>query len=155
MAFLLTSPDFKDGETIPSRHLKTGDNLSPQLEWTDPPEGTRSYVLLMEDVTAAGHGHRHWAIYDIPHDRRHLAPGRSSAAHTEDLPHAVNDFGEARYDGPKPHAGEPEHSYRFRLAALDIDELPILDDTPDAATVWDQARDHIIAEAGIMGTAKA
>ncbi|MCB8839836.1 YbhB/YbcL family Raf kinase inhibitor-like protein [Aurantimonas sp. VKM B-3413] len=153
MAFLLSSPDFKDGDKIPPRHLKTGDNLSPQLEWTDPPGGTLSYVLLMEDVTTADKAHRHWAIFNIPADRRHLAPGRSSGARTEDLPHAVNDFGEPRYDGP--HPSDSEHSYRFRLAALDIAELPILEDVPDAATVWDRARDHIIAEAGIMGTAKA
>ncbi|RWO92513.1 hypothetical protein [Mesorhizobium sp.] len=43
---------------------------------------------------------RHWIVYDIGGDRRHLAEGRSSKARTEDLPHGFNDFGNLHYDGP-------------------------------------------------------
>ncbi|WP_287050157.1 hypothetical protein [Mesorhizobium sp.] len=41
---------------------RRGDNLSPFLAWSDPPPGTQSYVLVMEDTDApsqaAGRVHR-------------------------------------------------------------------------------------------------
>lgn len=151
MAFRLTSPSIDDGRQIPVRHVRDGDNLSPQLEWTDPPAGTRSFVLVMEDPDAPTPGFRHWAVFDIPATRRHLAPGRSSGARTEDLPHAFNDFGNAHYDGPQPPSGEPPHTYRFRLAALDVPKLPV-EDRPYAGDVWNAARGHILGEAELTGT---
>jgi phosphatidylethanolamine-binding protein (PEBP) family uncharacterized protein len=91
--FALTSPDFENGGIIPRLHIREAGNLSPQLDWTEPPEGTQSVVLVMEDADAPAASFRHWAVFDIPRDRRHLAPGRSSAANTENLPYAFNDFG--------------------------------------------------------------
>lgn len=150
MPFTLTSPSIENGGTIPEQQLRDGGNLSPQLDWTDPPEGTQSFVLLMEDVDAPSGTFRHWAIFDIPHGRRHLAPGRSSAAHTENLPHAVNDFGNAGYDGPQPPEGDPPHSYRFRLAALNVATLPVAD-RPSAGEVWEAALPHLLGEAELVG----
>ena len=151
MPFELTSPSIENGQTIPDKHTRDDANLSPQLDWTDPPEGTQSYVLVMEDVDAPGRTFRHWGIFDIPRDRRHLAPGRSSGARTEDLPHAVNDFGNLHYDGPQPPPGDPPHTYRFRLAALRVPNLP-LEPRPSAAEMWDMARGYILAEAELTGT---
>ena len=151
MPFALTSPSIENGQAMPAKHARDGDNLSPQLDWSDPPAGTQSFVLVMEDADAPSPNFRHWAVYDIPRDRRHLAPGRSSAAHTEDLPHAFNDFGNPRYDGPEPPAGERAHTYRFRLAALDVAKLDI-GERPYAGDVWQAARGHILAEAELTGT---
>jgi Raf kinase inhibitor-like YbhB/YbcL family protein len=151
MAFTLTSPAFKDGGSIPNRHARRGDNLSPFLEWSDPPPGTQSYMLVLEDADAPSQAFRHWAVYDIGGDRRHLAEGRSSKARTEDLPHGFNDFGNLHYDGPDPHSGDRPHTYRFRLAALGIAKLPI-GPQPDAAEMWEAARDNILGEAELTGT---
>ncbi|MFC7399838.1 YbhB/YbcL family Raf kinase inhibitor-like protein [Chelatococcus sp. GCM10030263] len=154
MAFRLTSPTIENGKPIPDRHARRGDNLSPQLDWSDPPEGTQSFLLIMEDPDAPSATFRHWAVYDIPATRQHLAPGRSSAAHTEDLPHGFNDFGNNRYDGPQPPEGDPPHTYRFRLAALGIPKLPV-DERPYAGDIWDAARDHVLAETELTGTYRA
>ncbi len=151
MAFTLTSPSIKTGGEIPGQHLRRGDNLSPQLDWTDPPPGTRSFLVELEDADAPAEAFRHWLVYDIPVERRHLAPGRSSAAHTEMLPHAVNDFGNAGYDGPEPPEGA-RHTYRIRLVALGIDSLGLADGTA-AGEAFDAARDHILGEAEIVATA--
>jgi Raf kinase inhibitor-like YbhB/YbcL family protein len=149
LAFTLKSPAFQNGEPIPKRHARDGDNLSPFLEWDDPPPGTQSYVLVMEDVDAP-QTVRHWAVYDIPQHRRHLAEGRSSKASAEDLPHAFNDFGNTHYDGPaRPDDNRP-HTYRFRLAALGIPSLGIPAE-PDASTVWEAARNNLLAEAELTG----
>ena len=45
--FTLTSPAFSQGAPIPKRYAKDGDNISPELEWTDPPPGARSFVLII------------------------------------------------------------------------------------------------------------
>ena len=55
--FTITSTAFKDGGRLPTKmagNIKTnpncvGENVSPQLSWTNPPAGTKSYVLLMSD----------------------------------------------------------------------------------------------------------
>jgi hypothetical protein len=80
---------------------RDGDNLSPFLQWEDPPDGTQSYALVVEDLDTprtAEPSHvaspfRHWAVFDIPPRHRHLAKGRSSKGATEALPQGTNDFG--------------------------------------------------------------
>jgi Raf kinase inhibitor-like YbhB/YbcL family protein len=150
MTFTLTSPGFQNGQRIPERHARGGDNLSPFLQWEDPPPGTQSFVLVMEDADARGRTLRHWAVYDIPANRRQLSEGRSSKARTEDLPHAFNDFGNLHYDGPAPPPGDAPHSYRFRLAALGIAGLGIGPE-PDASIVWEAARENMLAETELVG----
>jgi Raf kinase inhibitor-like YbhB/YbcL family protein len=124
MAFTLTSPAFQNGQPIPDRHARRGDNLSPFLAWSDPPPGTQSYVLVMEDTDAPSQASRHWIVYDIGGDRRHLAEGRSSKARTEDLPHGFNDFGNLHYDGPDQHPGSKPHTYRSGSQPLALPIFP-------------------------------
>nr|WP_128916208.1 YbhB/YbcL family Raf kinase inhibitor-like protein [Bradyrhizobium nanningense] len=52
----LLSKAFADGSAIPRRFTCDGDNVSPPLEWSDAPQGTRSYVLLCDDPDAPGGG---------------------------------------------------------------------------------------------------
>jgi Raf kinase inhibitor-like YbhB/YbcL family protein len=64
---------------------------------------------------------------------------------------AVNDFGNARYDGPQPPAGHGTHHYHFRLFALDV---PTLEMPSNCAVeeVLEAAEDHALAEAECIGT---
>lgn len=52
MAFSLTSPAFRDGERIPARYTADGENFSPPLQWSDPPPGTKSFAIVVEDPDA-------------------------------------------------------------------------------------------------------
>lgn len=150
MVFTLSSPAFENGGQIPTRHTRNGENLSPFLQWSDPPPGTKSFVLILEDADAPSQLSRHWAVYDIPPGRNHLAEGRSSKAATEDLPHAFNDFGHQHYDGPDPQEAA-NHTFRFRLAALGVESLGFADDV-DASRVWEAARDQLLAETDLTVT---
>jgi hypothetical protein len=152
--FTLASPAFAPGAAIPARFSRDGGNVSPQLEWSDPPPGTQSLVLMLEDPDAPAPAFRHWVVYDIPPHRRHLPESGSSKAHEEGLPHAVNSFGAARYDGPQPPVGDPPHTYRFRLVALGVASLG-LDPQPTAGEVWEAARSQIRGEAELTGTFQA
>jgi Raf kinase inhibitor-like YbhB/YbcL family protein len=151
MAFTIESPAFRDGERIPDRHARDGENLSPPLEWRDAPPGTRSFALVVEDPDAPMGMFRHWAVYDIDAARARLPEGATAGAGTEGLGHGVNDFGNAHYDGPQPPKRHGVHHYHFRLMALDAETLGL----PPKASVEDvaaAARRHLLAEAELVGT---
>src|SRR5438105_5719467 len=52
MTFSLRSSAFSKGEPIPAKYTADGENLSPPLEWSDPPAGTKSFALIVEDPDA-------------------------------------------------------------------------------------------------------
>ncbi len=151
MAFVLASPAFKEGEEIPSRYTNEGANVSPPLTWSDPPEGTRSFVLIMEDPDAPDGVFRHWGLYDIAGDRRALPEAIGHGVKTEPMGHGVNDFEHPRYDGPAPPEADPAHRYVFRLAALDLD-VPTRAPKRLVADIWEAAQPHMLGEATLTGT---
>lgn len=148
MAVQLRSSAFADGGEIPRKYTADGQNVSPPLEWSGVPAGTRSLVVVMEDPDAPSGTFRHWALYDIRPGCTALAEGEWG---TETLGHGVNDFGHAQYDGPAPPRGHGTHHYHFRVAALDVDRLP-LKGSPSVAEVWRAARPHVLGQAEIVGT---
>jgi Raf kinase inhibitor-like YbhB/YbcL family protein len=152
--FKLTSPAFETGQPIPKRHTREGENISPELAWSEPPPGTQSFALVLDDPDAPAPSFRHWVVYDIPAVRRHLPEGGSLSRTEENLPHAVNSFRNLHYDGPEPPAEHPAHTYRFRLFALGIPTLN-LGREPRAAEVVDAVRENILSEAELTGTYKA
>jgi Raf kinase inhibitor-like YbhB/YbcL family protein len=113
MAFELRSTAFSDGEAIPRQHTCEGDDVSPPLSWSDPPEGTRSLALVVDDPDAPGGTFTHWLAWDI--DPAAGALGEGEAAPSE----GQNDFGQTGYRGPCPPPGHGPHRYFFRLHALD------------------------------------
>lgn len=152
----LMSPAFVHGGPIPTKYARDGENLSPPLNWTGSPAGTRSFALICEDPDAPSGTFRHWAIANIPADRNSISEGTGATA--EDVSTAPdifdsarNDFGRTGYDGPAPPLGHGVHHYHFKVAALDVDALEI---TPGetADELWSAARPHIIAEAETVGT---
>ena len=149
--FTLKSPTLKDGQPIPARNARAGDNVSPELMWSDPPPGTRSFALVLEDADASEPAFRQWVIYDVHRARRHLPETGSRSRAEEGLPHGVNAFGNLHYDGPEPPAGDPPHTYRFRLFALSVPTLG-LEPRPHAADVMDGVRANLLGEAELTGT---
>jgi len=153
MAFELKSPAFAEGERIPERHARDGENLSPPLEWMDPPAATRSFVILMEDPDATVGTLRHWGLYHIGRGRTLLpeAVRTDEGAGLEGLGACVNDFGSLRYEGPQPPEGDAPHRYIFYVAALDTERL---DGRPGmtVAEMWRAAEPHVLAVAHLTGS---
>ena len=132
LAFELKSPDIVEGNPIDMKHVYnafgcTGGNLSPELIWTDPPAGTKSFAVLAHDPDAptGGAGFWHWLVVDIPADARGLKQGAGDSS-GKNLPAGAQqietDFGEKAYGGPCPPPGAP-HRYVFTVYALKIDKL--------------------------------
>lgn len=151
MTFQLTSPAFANGTTIPKKHTCSGEDLSPPLEWPEPPEGTRSFALLCDDPDAPGGTFHHWAAFDIPSDWRRLPEGLAPAElQISGLRQAVNDFGRSGYAGPCPPKGHGIHHYHFRLLALDVERLEVSGRTT-CARIAERARGHLVGSAELIG----
>jgi Raf kinase inhibitor-like YbhB/YbcL family protein len=149
MPLTITSPAFRDGEIIPTRHTRDGENLSPPLEWRDAPPETKSFVLTVEDPDAPSGTFRHWAMYNIPAGETGLPEGASGQGRSG-AGEGVNGFRNTRYDGPQPPKGHGPHHYHFRLAALDAERLD-MPASAKAEDIWAKAQPHIIAEAEMIG----
>lgn len=150
MTFAIHSPAFAEGSTIPRKYTLDGENTSPPLAWTDPPNGTRSFALVCEDPDAPSGTFRHWAMCNIGADRNGLSECIGSAStNLGDV--ARNDFGHNSYDGPRPPQAHGPHHYHFRIAALDTDHI---DTSPDqsAEELWRAVQPHVLAEAETVGT---
>jgi len=149
MAFILDSPAFGDGDPMPTSYRQSGENRSPPLEWRDPPPGTLSFALVLESPNESGRPVCHWAVYDIPADRRQLPQGDGAPTPEPELHQAINDFGHAAYDGPLAARQDVRRTYRFRLAALDVPQLDI-PPTATAVAAWQAAKAHLIREAELV-----
>lgn len=115
MAFTLTSPTVAHGRSIPARYTCDGENLSPPLEWTDPPPGAVAFALVVDDPDAPSGTFTHWLLADIPADELQLAEGLLSGGIGTS---GTNDFSRMGYSGPCPPRGHGPHHYRFHLHAL-------------------------------------
>lgn len=112
--FRITSPDFAEGASIPSRFTCEGDNISPTLQIAGVPPGAQSLVLIVDDPDAPSGTFTHWLLWNIPPGTKEIRAGTPLAAALQ----GVNDFGTPGYSGPCPPSGT--HRYFFRLSALDI-----------------------------------
>lgn len=121
MAFTLSTPAFVAGGDVPRQYTCDGDNTPPHLVWTGAPNGTRSFVLIVDDPDAPNGTFTHWIVFDIPRDRTDLPSGtRSDAVGVA----GRNSRGELGYMGPCPPSGT--HRYFFRLSAIDVDTLGLI-----------------------------
>lgn len=131
--FTLTSTTFKDGQLMPRKVSNStannpncvGENVSPQLSWSNAPEGTKSFAILMEDPEGrGGAGVHHMVIYGIPTSVTSFAEGELSKA-SDKYVGGKSTQGVGFYSGPCTPAGAPHH-YTFVVVATDLDtkELP-------------------------------
>lgn len=118
MNFRILSSAFKNYESIPRTYTCDGQNISPPLNWNDPPEGTKSLVLINDDPDAPSGDWVHWIVYNIPPDTRKFNDNQSAEGLPENCLQGRNDFGRIGYGGPCPPSGT--HRYSFKLYALDI-----------------------------------
>ena len=154
-ALTLSSPDAKQGSTLALEQVFggfgcTGQNLSPALNWTGVPTGTKSFALTVYDPDApTGSGFWHWVVYNIPGSTVNLPKNAGNPSSNLMPAGAVQnntDFGMPGYGGPCPPAGDKPHRYRFTLYALDVDKLE-LPPTATAAFVGFNLNGHILAKA--------
>ncbi len=150
-SFTIQSTAFKEGETIPRVHTCEGRDTSPELFWSEPPEGTKSYVLIVDDPDAPVGVFTHWVLYDLPADARKLDGGMpTDAVLANGAKQGYNDFGTTGYRGPCPPRGHGKHRYFFRLMALDVETLG-LSGGASRSEVERALNGHVLGKAVTMG----
>jgi len=153
----LSSPDFQDGGIIPDKFTQAVPMpVSPRLEWTNVPEGTQSFVLIMHDPdNALNKGTDdvlHWMMFNIPGTARSLAGGLPLDAKLPDGTIQAKGIRSVGYMGPGNAAINPYHHYTLELYALD-DKLSL---GPDAtrADVMKAMEGHTTGKAVLVGRFK-
>ncbi len=150
---ILKSPDFADGQPIPSRHSLDGGNASPELVWDGIPEGTRSLALVVADPDAPDPAapkqtFTHWVLYNLPARLDRLPRNARFEPGGDSGEEGLNDWQRPGWGGPKPPIGT--HRYIFRLLALDT---PLSFDRPPTRGQLERAvSGHLLGEAQLIGT---
>ncbi|PZX12718.1 YbhB/YbcL family Raf kinase inhibitor-like protein [Celeribacter halophilus] len=131
--FILTSPALEEDGHLPADLKCTrdgGEGLSPPLEWTGIPAGTKSLALIMHHYprgTVKGRDapSQYWLLWNIPTDTQAIPKGN---------PASIGDEGsdkDGNFTGYTPPCspGAAVHEYTITLYALDAapDTLPDLD----------------------------
>jgi Raf kinase inhibitor-like YbhB/YbcL family protein len=143
-AFMISSPDLSSGNFDNQFVLNgfgcKGQNVSPALQWSNVPPGTKSLALQVYDPDApTGSGFWHWTVYNIPADVTGLArgAGNSPAALPAGAFGGNTDFmdtgatgGNGNYGGPCPPVGDKPHRYIFTLFALAVPQVEVAGGVP-------------------------
>ncbi|MBW4560871.1 MAG: YbhB/YbcL family Raf kinase inhibitor-like protein [Mojavia pulchra JT2-VF2] len=145
----IRSSAFFIGNTIPFKYTCDGENISPPLTWEDPPPGTKSFALIMDDPDAPNGTFTHWIIYNIPADSRELPEDVAKQPKLADgCFQGKNSFGDLGFGGPCPPK-DSTHRYFFKLHALDI-----MLDLPAGASkqeIMAAIDGHVLDKAEVMG----
>src|SRR4051794_2459022 len=76
MSLTLRSTAIRPGQPIPGRYTGDGEDISPELNWSGTPEGTRELALIVDDPDApTSEPWVHWVLYKIPAGLEALAEG--------------------------------------------------------------------------------
>ena len=152
--FTLTSTSISEGEQLSSDFVFQGfgcegGNESPQLSWSNAPEGTKSFAITAYDPDApTGSGWWHWNVVNIPASVDSIP---QDASFEGTLPAAAleirNDYGVTAFGGACPPPGEV-HRYIFTVYALGTEQLE-LPENPSNALVGFMTRANALDSASI------
>lgn len=151
----VTSAAFAEGQPIPLKHSAYDQGASFPLNWTAGPEGTKSYVVIVEDpdVKKPPKPVIHWIAWNIPANVLSLREGLQAQDRLTDpaaLRQGPNTPGRIGYFGPKPPAGDPPHRYHTQVFALDR-ELDLVAGS-DREALLKAMQGHVLAEGVLIGT---
>ena len=147
--FTLTSPAFDHEAPIPDKYRGRlrGANISPPLNWTQPPAGPAELVLIVQDPDAPmGKPATHALTLGIDPALGGLPENAlASPSPIPGLRHGKGPLGRRGWAGPMPIRSHGPHAYVFQLFALD--QAPRL---PDAFTL-----DQVIAAIAVLAIGRA
>ncbi|WP_105168308.1 YbhB/YbcL family Raf kinase inhibitor-like protein [Pseudoalteromonas sp. T1lg23B] len=156
-ALNLSSTDIAQGKHMTKAHLFNGfgcegKNLSPQLAWSNAPQGTKSFALTVYDPDApTGSGWWHWQVINIPANVSELKAGIGASGGAQ-LPSGAlqvkNDYGIESFGGACPPSGHGVHRYQFTVHALSVEKLSLPED-PSSALVGYMINANSLASATI------
>ena len=154
----LTSSAIQDNGTLATKNACSdkqrspncvGENVSPPLAWSNPPDGTKSFALIMVDPEGrAPAGVNHMVIYGIPAEIKGFAEGELSQP-SDKYVGGKSTMEKATYWGPGTPPNTDWHHYTFVLIATDLDPKalqPGMTREELAAAL----KDHVKGSAGLI-----
>jgi Raf kinase inhibitor-like YbhB/YbcL family protein len=145
----LSSSAFDEGDSIPSQYTCDGRDISPPLEWSEAPDGTKSFALVCDDPDAPRGIWVHWVLYDVPASASALPEAVPPVPEMAGLGlQGKNDFRKIGWGGPCPPSGT--HRYVFTLSALD--RASGLAPGATKAELEKSIRGHVLATTTLTGT---
>ena len=135
--------NFEHNSVIPTKYTCDGEDINPPLEVSNIPEGTASFVLIVDDPDAPAGTWVHWVVFNIPPNVKSI--GENSVP--KDSTQGINSFNKVDYGGPCPPSGT--HRYFFKLYSLD--NTIGLDSSATKADVESAMQGHILASAELIG----
>lgn len=156
-SFEVTSTDVTDGQPLSRPQVSGvmgagGEDRSPQLSWSNFPEGTRSFAVTVYDPDAPTQsGFWHWAVADIPVSVTELPSGASDGGLPEGAVQLRNDAGFAGFVGAAPPAGHGPHRYFVTVHAVDVERLEVAPDASPALLGFNLFS-HTLGRAVLVGT---
>lgn len=114
----------------------SGDNISPQLAWTNSPDSTKSFAITVYDPDApTGSGWWHWVIFNMPATTNVLEANAGyieNGLAPEGSVQSITSFGKAGFGGACPPEGDKAHAYIFTVYALSIEKIELESNAPPA-----------------------
>ena len=158
----LTSSTLQDNGTLATKNACSdkqrspncvGENVSPPLAWANPPEGTKSFALLLFDPEGrAPAGVSHMVVYGIPADVKGFAEGELSKP-SDKFVGGKSTMNQAIYWGPGTPPNTDWHHYTFTLVATDL-EPKALQPGMTREELTAALKDHVKGSAGLIGRFK-
>ena len=114
-----------NGEKVPERCTCDGPGISPEIDWRNAPNGTKSFAVVMDDPDALRGLFTHWMVWGIPVKSTRLAANLPRQRELpNDIKQGVNSGGAYGYAPCCPPPGKVHH-YTYTFLALDIEpDLP-------------------------------
>jgi hypothetical protein len=152
--FKLTSSAYAEGSMIPTQYSCADPNAaSPALSWTNPPNNTQSFAVIMHDTDAAPMKGvmdvTHWIFWGIPASSTSVPAGIKPDSSPDGIVQGVNIRKVNGYQPPCPPPGATPHHYIFEIYALDAKlDLPAGSARADLLKAMDG---HVIGKSTYVG----
>lgn len=153
--FTLHSNDLK-GQLTKTQEFSgfgcSGENISPELHWSNAPQGTKSFAVTVYDPDApTGSGWWHWVVYNIPASAIGLPADFGNPAKKQKISamQGMTDYGKPGFGGACPPKGDNPHRYFFTVHALDVEKLEA-DPKASPAMLGFMINAHSLAKATIV-----
>jgi len=155
--FTLTSSNFKDSTMMDRKHAGNiasnpnciGENVSPELKWSNTPAAAKSLVLVMSDWEGQGGlGSHHLLAYNIAPTVTGFAENELSKP-SDKFTGGKETAGTTVYRGPCTPAGTGLHHYIFTIIATDLEPGAL----PPGLTrdeLWEKLKGHAKGVAGLV-----
>lgn len=151
----ISSKSFENNELIPKKHTGFGEDLSPEFQISDVPEGTVSLAVIMDDLDVPWtKNYNHWIVWNIPNTEI-IPEGLPKGTEISEPIKACQGIGWGKngYRGPKPPFFlKKAHRYVFYIYALDTElALPV---KSKKKALLDAMKGHVLDRATLTGLYK-